>query len=145
MILLKSHVLPDRVMRHSGSRLVNAFSSVDHDAFVEQLADPDTDGIDILLLDNGIHNAAQILEDRHRAHDRTAKNLWFARFVQRGDSVFVNGESLPPLVLAQQRIGVLVELADILEDISAVQEEVDINILLATKLLPLRDSIFEQL
>ena len=78
---------------------MDAFSSVDHDAFVEQLADPDADGIDILLLDNGIHNAAQILEDRHRAHDRTAKNLWFARFVQRGDGVFVNGEPLPPFVL----------------------------------------------
>ena len=99
LILLKSQVLPDCVMRNSGSRFVDAASSVDHEAFVEQFADPHADGIDVRLLDDGVHNAAQILEDRHRAHDRTAENLGFARFVEAGDRVFVNGEALPPLVL----------------------------------------------
>src|SRR5262249_23263899 len=50
-----------------------------------------------------------------------------------------------PFVLGQEKVRAFLEIADVLENILALQQEIEINVLLATKLLALRNGVVEEL
>ncbi|MBL6961464.1 MAG: hypothetical protein ISR59_10160 [Anaerolineales bacterium] len=118
------------------------FFGGDH-ALVEQGADPETDRVDILAVDDGVQHFSQVLKNvDHFAG--LLEDLGFAGFVERGDGVLVDDEGFAPDIFLQQSIGEVLEGAQVFEDVFFIEHTFKGNATLGAEGRALGEGFVEQ-